>query len=235
VRKAEAAVQFFESPAHTTVGPKIETDPLGETGMGGITPDSRREGKMHPARKGAIRVNKALLRREEKAARLTGLTIGKQDPIEIELPRSSRLPLGEPLSVACHPRIHLTIFEVLSEGALPSPHFLEVGVDHEELPATHLGRHGKTAGSATLRTGKGPSLFLKLGHDVGQVLIIELERFPMQEPGLLGEREVQAKPAHLPHRSDLPKDPGQLGHERSRLGIIQMGDHDRDPEAIVCW
>jgi hypothetical protein len=110
-----------------------------------------------------------------------------------------------------------------------------VGVDHEELPATYLGRHGKTAGGATLRTGKGPSLFLKLGHGVGQVLIVELERFPMQEPGLLGEREVQAKPAHLPHRSDLPKDPGQLGHERSRLGIIEVGDHDRDPETMPCW
>jgi hypothetical protein len=94
MRKAEAPIQVFESPAHIAVGPKIETDPLGEAGMGGITPGGRREGKMHPARKGPMRVNEALLRREEKAARLTGLTIGKEDPIEIDLARSSRLPLG---------------------------------------------------------------------------------------------------------------------------------------------
>jgi len=61
VRKAETAIQVFEGPAHIAVGAKIETHPLEEQGMGGITPGSRREGKMHPARKRAKRVNEALL------------------------------------------------------------------------------------------------------------------------------------------------------------------------------
>jgi hypothetical protein len=61
VRKAETAIQVFEDAAHIIVGAKIETDPLGEQGMGGITPGSRREGKMHSARERAKRVNEALL------------------------------------------------------------------------------------------------------------------------------------------------------------------------------
>jgi hypothetical protein len=91
------------------------------------------------------------------------------------------------LNFTCHPRIYLTVFQVFSEGALQSPYFLEVGVDHEELPAAHVGRHGKTAGGASLHTGKSPTLSLKPGHDVGQVLIVELKRFTVEAHGLVRE------------------------------------------------
>jgi hypothetical protein len=230
VRKAETAIQLPESPAHMPVGAKIEPDPLEEKGVGGIAPGRWRESEMHPARKRPKRVNEALLRRKEKTTGLTGLAVGEKDSIEIA--RSRRLSLGRPLALTCHPRIHLTVFEVLSEGPLHSAHFLEVGVNHEELPAAHPGRHGKAAGGARLHAGKIPSLFLKPGHDVSQVFIVKLKRFPVQAPGLFRKRKVELKPGHLPHGGDLPKNPGQLRHERSRLLAIQMRDHDRDPEAM---